>query len=161
MGVSLHKKHPNLFRMILLVAVSNLTIASFVALDSPKASISFTRILSIGLVHHPIFWVTLFTVSGILLLLGSFGCNKYMFARIGLVMSAGIGSFLALGFWLSYFSGNVVGVSAPVIWTFYTFVCIINSSEPTVNPLSATLQQNIHTTLQDETHTNGVNNVSV
>lgn len=154
----LSKKHPNLFKSILLVAICNLVIAGFTFFDSPRASLSFTRISSIALVHQPAFWYTTFAVAGVLCLLGSI-TPKYQFARVGLVFSAAIGAFLALGFWLSYFTAvKSVGVSAPVIWTFYTLVCIINSNEPTVNPLSVVLQQDIHQTLSTEQHNEGLKN---
>lgn len=146
--VRLRIKHPNLFKMILLVGISNLVIAMFTAFDSPRASTSFTRIASIDLVHRPSFWVVIFLVSGLMCLAGA--CStKYQYARFGLILSAAVGSFLALGFWLSYFSIGTVGISAPVIWTFYSIVCIIYSSEPSVNPLSALLQQDIHSTISN------------
>jgi len=156
-SVALRNKHPNLFRTILLVAVSNLMIAAFMILDSPRASISFTRITNIALVHMPIFWITFFGISGIMCMHGAL-TTKYVVARIGLVLSAGIGAFLALGYWLSYFSTHAVGISAPVIWTFYALICIINSSEPSINPLSVALQQEIHKTLATDEHKEDLKN---
>lgn len=150
----LRKRHPNLFKTILLVGVSNLIIATFTLLDSPRAAISFTRITSIAFVHHPKFWFVLFFIAALMCLHGAL-TPKYQMARVGLVLSAAIGGFLAIGFWISYFSTGTIGVSAPVIWSFYTLVCIINSSEPTVNPLSVVLQQDIHKTLSGEKHTKG------
>lgn len=151
----LSRKHPTLFKSVLLVACSNLIIAGFTLFDSPRASLSFTRITSIALVHEPLFWFTAFFIAGVICLHGAL-TTKYSMARAGLIMSAAIGAFLALGFWLSYFSANIVGISAPVIWSFYTLICIINSSEPMVNPLSAALQQDIHKTLDE--HHNGLKN---
>lgn len=150
----LARKHPNLFKTILLVGTSNLLIALFEILDPKRASISFNRITSIALVHRPAFWATLFTVAAAFCLGGIF-THKYQLARVGLMISAAIGAFLSIGFWVSYFSTSVIGISAPIIWTFYALICIINSSEPTANPLSAALQQDIHQTLATERHTNG------
>lgn len=158
MSPKLRHRHPNLFKTILVVGLSNLVIAGFTLFNSPKASISFTRITSISLVHQSYFWYILFFFAAVLCLFGAL-TTKYILARIGLIFSAAIGGFLALGFWLSYFSAGVIGISAPVIWTFYTLICIINSSEPTVNPLSAVLQQNIHTTIMNEVHTKELENV--
>lgn len=155
---SLSKKHPNLFKSVLLVGICNLIIAGFTLFDSPRASLSFTRITSIAVVHQPSFWYIAFGIAGVLCLIGSL-TTKYQLARVGLVLSAAIGAFLALGFWLSYFSAvKSVGISAPVIWTFFTLVCIINSNEPTVNPLSVVLQQDIHKTLSTEQHNEGIEN---
>ncbi len=155
--VSLRKKHPNLFRTILLTGVCNLTIAGFTLFDSPKASLSFIRITSISLVHHATFWYVAFFIAGLLCMHGAL-TTKYIMARLGLILSAAIGGFLAIGFWLAYFSTGTVGISAPVIWTFFTIICIINSSEPTINPLSVALQQDIHKTLATEEHIEGVEN---
>lgn len=156
--LSLSRKHPNLFKMILLVAVCNLIIAGFTLFDSPRASLSFTRITSITVFHEPAFWYISFGLAGILCLIGAL-TTKYTLARVGLIISAAIGGFLALGFWLSYFTAaKSVGISAPVIWTFYTLICIINSSEPSVNPLSAVLQQDIHKTLSTKKHAKELDN---
>lgn len=147
----LYKKHPTLFRTVFLIGLTNLVIALFTLFDSPRASISFTRITSIPFFHQPAFWIVIFGLAGIMCMHGAF-TSKYAMARVGLVLSAAIGSFLAIGFWLSYFSANIVGISAPVIWMFYTIICIINSSEPDMNPLSAVLQQDIHRTLLKGEH---------
>lgn len=160
MTPQLWQKHPNLFKTILLIGISNMIIAGFTLFDSPRASLSFMRITSIGIVHQAYFWYVLFFIASILCLHGAL-TTKYLMARIGLVFSAAIGGFLALGFWLSYFSARVVGISAPVIWSFYTIICIINSSEPTINPLSVALQQDIHKTLVTEQHVEDSKNGSL
>jgi hypothetical protein len=145
--VKLWRKHPTLFKTILLIAISNLLISAFTLFDSPKASLSFTRITTIGALHSPAFWYISFAFTGVFCLHGAL-TSKYFMARVGLALSSALGGFLAIGFWLSYFtSPKAVGISAPVVWSFYTLICIINSAEPAANPLSATLQQNIHKTI--------------
>jgi hypothetical protein len=149
------KRHPNLFKTIMAIGVSNLVIAIFTMVDSDRASISFKRITSIELIHQPWFWIAAFVLAAGFCIYGALS-TKYQMAKIGLVLSAAMGAFLALGFWVSYFTTGTIGISAPVVWTFYALICIINSSEPNVNPLSVALQQDIHKTIATENHIEGL-----
>lgn len=151
----LFKHHPNLFRVLVGIAVVNIIMAIMLINDDPQRLINFRRLPEQGIVPPLSFWAFLFGMAGLMILVGAFLRGRYAWARRGLIISAAVGGFWAFGFIIQYMQGTILGISAPLLWSFYTYICITATNEPSLNPLSAVLQQDISTTLQNDSHTNG------
>lgn len=149
--IKMAKTHPNLLRITGAIAFVNFVMGILLAIDDPQRLINFRRLPESGIVPPLPFWGAVFFVAGLLLTYGLIR-NKPNWTRQGLVVSAAVGGFWAFGFIIQYYSGDILGISAPLLWTFYTYIAITATKEPFVNPLSAALQQDIHTTLQSARH---------
>lgn len=150
---SLAKRHPNLFLYLLAIVFANFMLAYFLNTGSPQQLINFAKLPEKGIIPPLWFWGDIFGVAGVLILVGALS-KYYRFARWGLIISAGIGFFWGYGFIINFLTGDIRGITAPVMWPFYVMMCIITSREPTANPLSAALQNDIRSTITQ--HTNQV-----
>lgn len=144
--------HPNLLRINGAIAFVNFVMAILLFVDDPQRLINFRRLPESGIVPPLPFWGVLFGFAGLLIVIGIVR-NWTSWTRQGLVISSAIGGFWAFGFIIQYWSGTILGISAPLLWLFYTYIAITATKEPFVNPLSAALQQDIHTTLHNDVHT--------
>lgn len=145
---SLGFRHPNLFKTLLSIVFVNFTIAFFLVTGEAQNLINFSKIPDQGIVPPLWAWAIGFFVAGLFVLGGVF-TKYYRLTRYGLTMCAGIGAFWAFGFIINYLTGEIRGISAPILWTFYTLICMTVASEPAANPLSATLQHDIKATMDD------------
>ncbi len=141
-------RHPNLFKTLLSIVFVNFAIAFFLLTGEAQNLINFSKIPEKGIVPPLWVWAIVFAISGGLILSGILS-KYYRLARYGLVMCAGLGAFWAFGFVINYLTGDIKGISAPILWTFYTLICMTASNEPAANPLSATLQHDIRATMDD------------
>lgn len=157
----LARLHPNLFRVIMGIAGVNIVMAALLLSDSPERLINFRRLPEQGIVPPLSFWAIMFGIAGIAIIYGALKKGAYKWARRGLIVSAAVGGFWAFGFTLQYFAGTILGISGPLLWSFYTYIAIAATNEPALNPLSAALQQDIHKTLHDSSHTDGASNERV
>lgn len=130
------KSHPTLFKLVCTLAAVNLIISIFLILGSPQALINFSRFPETGIVPplyvYSIGWI----IAAWMLMHGLKGNSSYRWTRRGLTLSAMIGGFWAFGFWTSFITGRILGISAPLLWSFYSAVCVVITGEPAINPLS-------------------------
>lgn len=147
--ITLRVKHPNLFKMLMLIVGVNLIISIALITFPPLTLIAFRQLPERGIIPPLWFWGIIFGVAGLTILYGVLS-NKFRWTRRGLIASSAVGSFWSFGFIMQFIAGTIPGISAPLLWTFYTGICIITAGEPAVNPLSALLSKDIHDTLVTE-----------
>ena len=150
--------HPNLFKTLLSIVFVNLSIGVLLMTGEVQNLIGFTKLPKDGIIPPLPFWGFVFIIAGLLICIGIARKKNYKFTRLGLTISAAIGGFWAFGFVINYLTGAIHGISAPILWAFYTLICMTVSKEPDANPLSVVLQKDIHETLQNKSHRDHVLN---
>lgn len=145
-------RHPNLFKTLLAIVFVNFLVGGALIFGDPRELLGFSKLPTAGIIPPLGFWGIVFVITGLMILIGATTTRVYRLARYGLIVSAAVGAFWGFGFIIQFYVHNGVGISPPILWIFYTMICITASSEPTANPLSQVLQNDIHTTLQTKEH---------
>lgn len=152
MATTLPFRHPNLFKTLMAIVFVNFLIGVALIFGTPQDLLGFSKLPAAGIITPLGFWGIIFIVTGLMILIGSLKTSFYKVTRMGLIASAAVGGFWGFGFVIQFYVHNGVGISPPILWIFYSMICITASSEPTANPLSQVLQNDIHTTLQTKEH---------
>jgi len=143
LNAPISKTHPTLFKLITLLAVTNFAISVFLIFGDAQALINFNKFPEGGIFPPLWFYASMWTLAGFWLLYGLKGNGGYKWTRRGLTLSGMVGGFWAFGFWTSFVSGTILGVSAPLLWSMYSAFCVIMTGEPVINPLAAVVSNNL------------------